>query len=70
MCRMGESSAWAGSPMVSVTPFGNCVTGRAGRWALNVSNGALVRSRQIAVGFAAGSQGALNIDGIFHSVNA
>jgi hypothetical protein len=56
--------------MVSVTPFGNCVTGRAGRWALNVSNGALVRSRQIAVGFAAGSQGALNIDGIFHSVNA
>ncbi len=49
---------------------GNCVIGRTGRGTLNVSNGALVRCRQIAVGSSSGSQGALNIDGIFRSVNA
>ena len=49
---------------------GDCVIGRAGRGTLNVSNGALVRCRQIAVGFGAGSLGELNIDGIFRAVPA
>ncbi len=49
---------------------GDCVIGNVGQGALNVSNGALVRCRQIAVGMAAGSRGEINIDGIFRSVNA
>ena len=49
---------------------GNCVIGRAGRGTLNVSNGALVRCRQLAVGFNAGSRGEMNIDGIFRAVTA
>jgi hypothetical protein len=49
---------------------GNCVVGRAGRGTLNVSNGALVRCRQLAVGFNGGSRGEVNIDGIFRGVPA
>ncbi len=49
---------------------GNCVIGRAGRGTLNVSNGALLRCRQLAVGFNGGSRGEMNIDGFFRSVPA
>lgn len=49
---------------------GVCVVGRAGRGTLNVSNGALVRCRQLAVGFGPGSWGEMNIDGIFRGVPA
>ena len=49
---------------------GDCVVGHVGRGTLNVSNGALVRCRQIAVGLAPGSRGEMNIDGILRSVNA
>jgi len=49
---------------------GNCVVGRAGRGTLNVSNGAFVRCRQLAVGFGAGSRGEMNIDGLFRAVPA
>lgn len=49
---------------------GNCVVGRVGRGTLNVSNGALVRCRQLAVGFGSGSRGEMNIDGLFRSVPA
>ena len=49
---------------------GLCIIGRTGRGTLNVSNGAQVRCRQIAVGFGAGSRGELNIDGSFRAVPA
>ncbi|MEZ4832258.1 MAG: hypothetical protein R2873_09715 [Caldilineaceae bacterium] len=49
---------------------GNCVVGRAGRGTLNVSNGALVRCRQLTVGFGSGSRGEINIDGLFRAVAA
>jgi|GEM_PF-2401697 len=49
---------------------GACVIGRAGQGTLNVSNGALVRCRQLAVGFGSGSRGEMNIDGIFRAVAA
>lgn len=49
---------------------GDCVIGRAGHGTLNVSNGGLVRCRQLAVGFSAGSRGELNINGILRSVKA
>jgi hypothetical protein len=49
---------------------GDCVIGRAGRGTLNVSNGAFVRCRQLAVGFNAGSRGEMNIDGSFRAVAA
>ncbi|HAJ38117.1 MAG TPA: hypothetical protein DCL15_20795 [Chloroflexi bacterium] len=49
---------------------GNCVVGRAGRGTLNVSNGALLRCRQLAVGFNGGSRGEMNIDGLFRAVPA
>ena len=49
---------------------GNCVVGRAGRGTLNVSNGALVRCRQLAVGFGSGSRGEMNIDGLLRGVPA
>lgn len=49
---------------------GKCVVGRAGRGTLNVSNGALLRCRQLAVGFNGGSRGEMNIDGLFRAVAA
>lgn len=49
---------------------GVCVIGRTGRGTLNVSNGALVHCRQIAVGFEPGSRGEMNIDGVFRSQSA
>lgn len=49
---------------------GNCVVGRNGRGTLNVSNGALLRCRQLAVGFNTGSRGEMNIDGLFRAVAA
>lgn len=49
---------------------GDCVVGRAGRGTLNVSNGALLRCRQLAVGFNGGSRGQMNIDGLFRAVAA
>lgn len=49
---------------------GNCVVGRTGRGTLNVSNGALLRCRQLAVGFNGGSRGEMNIDGLFRGVPA
>jgi len=49
---------------------GDCVIGNVGQGALNVSFGGLVHCRQIAVGMATGSRGAMNIDGILRSINA
>jgi hypothetical protein len=42
---------------------GDCVIGRGGRSTLQVTNGAMVRCRQLAVGYDAGSNGEVRIEG-------
>ena len=52
-----EPDPEAGRAAAAAPENGDCVVGRAGRGTLNVSNGGLVRCRQLAVGFGAGSRG-------------
>lgn len=49
---------------------GDCVIGQAGRGTLNITNGALMRCRQIAVGQKNGSRGEVFINGTFRSTQA
>jgi hypothetical protein len=42
---------------------GDCVIGRGGHGTLQVTNGAMVRCRQLAVGYDAGSKGEVRIEG-------
>lgn len=64
----GQSSGRRSTVAVSdeYTPTlegGECVVGRGGRGTLQVTNGALLRCRRLAVGYLSGSRGVLEVDG-------
>ncbi len=59
----------AAAEATAIGDAGGCVVGRRGVARLIVTNGALVRCRQIAVGQLPGSHGILFVSGSFRSVN-